>query len=335
MKIAVDIMGGDHAPEELVKGAVSAAEHNPDLELILVGSEDAFQQHLPVLPSRIEAIYSQSVMAMDEPVDYLRKKRDSSIYMATALVREGKADAIVSAGSTGAQMAAAVLLIGRIKGVRRPAIVIPYPTLDGDKVMLDGGANPDATVENLVDFAVLGNAYAKHLLHVDRPSVKLLSNGTESHKGTAVIVETYQRLAATKCLAFEGNIEGRDMMKGNYDVVVCDGFSGNVALKLTEGVASALFKLVKDEITATLPRKIGAALVKPGLMNLKKRLDYSNQGGAPLLGVNGISIICHGSSHATAIENAIVNAANCVEQNFITHLAEAVAEYTAEQNEER
>lgn len=334
MKIAVDIMGGDHAPEELIKGAVAAAEHNPSLELILVGSEEAFQKFLPVLPPRIERLYSHSVMAMDEPVDHLRKKKDSSIYLATSLVREGKADAIVSAGSTGAQMAAAVLLIGRIKGVRRPAIVIPYPTLEGDKVMLDGGANPDATVENLVDFAILGNAYAKHLLKIENPSVKLLSNGTESHKGTAVIVEAHQRLAATKCLSFDGNIEGRDMMKGGYDVVVCDGFSGNVALKLTEGVASALFKLVKDEITATLPRKIGAALIKPGLMNLRKRLDYSNQGGAPLLGVNGISIICHGSSKAIAIEHAIVTAANCVERDFIHHLADAVSEYTAEQSKE-
>ena len=176
--------------------------------------------------------------------------------------------------------------------------------------MLDGGANPDATVENLVDFAILGNAYARHLLKIENPSVKLLSNGTESHKGTAVIVEAHQRLAATKCLSFDGNIEGRDMMKKaatTWSFVTVS--SGNVALKLTEGVASALFKLVKDEITATLPRKIGAALIKPGLMNLRKRLDYSNQGGAPLLGVNGISIICHGSSKAIAIEHAIVTAA--------------------------
>lgn len=330
MKIAIDIMGGDHAPEELVKGAVAAAGHNPSLELILVGSEDAFQKHLIVLPPRVEAVYSTSVMAMDEPVDHLRKKKDSSIYIATSLVREGKADAVVSAGSTGAQMAAAILLIGRIKGVKRPAIVIPYPTLEGDKVMLDGGANPDATVENMVDFAVLGNAYAKHFYHIERPSVKLLSNGAESHKGTSVIVEAHQKLAATKCLSFEGNLEARDMMKGKYDVVVCDGFSGNVALKLTEGVASALFQLVKDEITATLPRKIGAALIKPGLMNLKKRLDYSNQGGAPLLGVNGISIICHGSSNAVAIENAIVTAVDCVKQGFITKLADAVREYHEE-----
>ena len=218
-------------------------------------------------------------------------------------------------------------MIGRIKGVKRPAIVIPYPTVEGSRVMLDGGANPDATAENLMDYAILGSAYAQYHLGVDKPRVRLLSNGSEAHKGTLAVIEAHQSMLHTDCIHFCGNIEGREMMKGDYDVCVCDGFSGNVALKLTEGVASTIMKMVKKEITATFSRKIGAALVKPGLMELQKLFDYSNYGGAPLLGIKGISIICHGSSKALAIENAVKNAALCVEENFVGHLQAAVNHY--------
>ncbi|MDO4542475.1 MAG: phosphate acyltransferase PlsX [Bacillota bacterium] len=332
MKIAVDVMGGDHAPAEIIQGALNAVEANKGLEIVLVGNEEAIRTHAPQLPQRVEAVFSETVMAMDEAVENLRRKKDSSIYVATSLVKEGKAEAVVSAGSTGAQMAAAILLLGRIKGVKRPAIVIPYPTLDGDKVMLDGGANPDATAENLVDFAILGNAYAKSLLGMDEPRVALLSNGTESHKGTAAVIEAHKIMAEAKTFSFIGNVEGRDMMKGNYDVVVCDGFSGNIVLKLTEGVAAGLFSLIKKEITATPVRKLGAALVKPGLSNLKKLFDYSAYGGAPLLGVKGVSMVCHGSSKALAIENAITGAVSCVEHGFIEALAQDVAAYKGSTN---
>ncbi|MEG0874436.1 MAG: phosphate acyltransferase PlsX [Clostridiales bacterium] len=337
MKIAVDIMGGDYAPLEIINGALAAVKNNQWLELILVGNEETFKEHLPELPQRVEAVFSKTVMAMDESVENLRRKKDSSIFVATSLVKEGKAAAVVSAGSTGAQMAAGILLLGRIKGIKRPAIVIPFPTLNGDKLMLDGGANPDATAENLMDFAILGNAYAKNALGLDAPKIGLLSNGAESHKGTVAVVGAHQMLKSAhddNILNFIGNIEGRDAMNGKFDVMVCDGFSGNIVLKLTEGVAVGLFKLIKKEITATFMRKIGAFLVKPGLMNLKKIFDYSAYGGAPLLGINGISIICHGSSKAKAIENAILNAGKCVERGFVSQLVDDVAIYRENQTKE-
>ncbi len=337
MKIAIDVMGGDHAPEEIMKGSLQALEANPELELLLVGSEDAFRQYLPSGTKRVETIISGSVMAMDESVENLRNKKDSSIYLATEAVADGKADAIVSCGSTAAQMAAAVLLLGRIKGVKRPAIVLPFPSLKGSKVMLDGGANADADAANLVDFAILGNAYAKLLTGKERPEVVLLSNGTEAHKGNAVVKETHQLLAENDFLNFKGNIEGRDIMVGDYDVLITDGFTGNVVMKVTEGVASGLFHLVKEEITATTTRKIGAALVKPGLKNIAKRFDYSNYGGMPLLGIKGISIVCHGSSKAAAVVSAIKGAVSFVEQDFIDALAKDVAAYQQmkKQNKEK
>ena len=337
MKIAIDVMGGDHAPEEIMKGSLQALEANPELELLLVGSEDAFRQYLPSGTKRVETIISGSVMAMDESVENLRNKKDSSIYLATEAVADGKADAIVSCGSTAAQMAAAVLLLGRIKGVKRPAIVLPFPSLKGSKVMLDGGANADADAANLVDFAILGNAYAKLLTGKERPEVVLLSNGTEAHKGNAVVKETHQLLAENDFLNFKGNIEGRDIMVGDYDVLITDGFTGNVVMKVTEGVASGLFHLVKEEITATTTRKLGAALVKPGLKNIAKRFDYSNYGGMPLLGIKGISIVCHGSSKAAAVVSAIKGAVSFVEQDFIDALAKDVAAYQQmkKQNKEK
>lgn len=337
MKIAIDVMGGDHAPEEIMKGSLQALEADPELELLLVGSEDAFRQYLPSGTKRVETIISGSVMAMDESVENLRNKKDSSIYLASEAVADGKADAIVSCGSTAAQMAAAVLLLGRIKGVKRPAIVLPFPSLKGSKVMLDGGANADADAANLVDFAILGNAYAKLLTGKERPEVVLLSNGTEAHKGNAVVKEAHQLLAENDFLNFKGNIEGRDIMVGDYDVLVTDGFTGNVVMKVTEGVASGLFHLVKEEITATTTRKIGAALVKPGLKNIAKRFDYSNYGGMPLLGVKGISIVCHGSSKAAAVVSAIKGAVSFVEQDFIDALAKDVAAYQQmkKQNKEK
>ena len=327
MKIAIDIMGGDHAPEEMIKGALLALKDDPSLELLLVGGEKAFADFLPELPPRAEKRISATVMAMDESVENLRNKKDSSIYLATEAVADHEADAVVSCGSTAAQMAAAVLLLGRIKGVKRPALVVPYPTLKGNKLMLDGGANADVTSANLMDFAVLGNAYYRMISGVDRPEVVLLSNGTEAHKGNAVVRETHQLLIETDFLNFKGNIEGRDIIAGDYDVLVTDGFTGNVVVKVTEGVAMGLFRLIKEEITATASRKVGAALVKPGLKNIAKKFDYSTVGGMPLLGVGGISIVCHGSSNAEAVRNAVKGAVSFVEQDFIDVLANDVARY--------
>ena len=327
MKIAVDIMGGDHAPAEIVQGALAALAQDPDLELLLVGSEEAFSAHLPPGTERVETLISHTVMAMDEPVENLRNKRDSSIYMATEAVADKKADAVVSCGSTAAQMAAAILLLGRIKGIKRPAIVVPFPTLQGNKLMLDGGANADVDAANMMDFAIMGNAYYRMIAGVDRPEVVLLSNGSEPHKGSAVVRETHRRLSEAGELNFKGNIEGRDIIDGNFDVLVTDGFSGNVVMKVTEGVAMGLFKLIKEEITATTSRKLGAALVKPGLKAIADRFDYSTVGGVPLLGVGGVSVVCHGSSKAEAVKNAIFGAVSFVAQDFIKVLAQDIAAY--------
>lgn len=332
MKIAIDVMGGDHAPGEIIKGALMALAEDPVLELVLVGSEDAFREFLPEGTERVETVISKSVMAMDESVENLRKKRDSSIYLAHQAVKDGKADAVVSCGSTGAQMAAAILVLGRIKGVKRPAIVVSFPTLNGPRVMLDGGANADVDAKLLTEFAVLGNAYARIVSGEEHPEVVLLSNGVEEHKGTAVVKEAHQLLKNVDGLCFKGNIEGRDIMGGDYDVLVTDGFTGNVVMKVTEGVASALFKLVKTEITATSLRKIGAALVKPGLKNIAKMFDYNNYGGTPLLGVNGISVVCHGSSEATAVKNAVFATEKFVRQDFIGVLRDEISTYHESQN---
>lgn len=327
MKIAVDAMGGDHAPAEIIQGAINAVAQNPDIEVILVGSEEAFATCLPEPRERITTVISQSVMAMDESVDNLRKKKDSSIFMATELVAKKEADALVSCGSTGAQMAAALLLLGRIKGVKRPAVVIPLPTLKGTKLMLDGGANADATAANMMDFALLGNAYSRFISGKAEPEIVLLSNGTEAHKGNALVKEAHQLIADCAFLNFCGNIEGRDILNGDYDVLVTDGFTGNVAMKVTEGVAKALFSLIKGELTASTTRKIGAALVKPGLKNIAKRFDYSTVGGVPLLGVKGVSLVCHGSSKAQAVESAVLAAAEYAANDFIGALSADIKEY--------
>lgn len=329
MRIALDVMGGDYAPKELIAGALEAKKEIDGLEIVLVGNEDVIRGALITKPAGVTTVYSQTVMGMDEPIEHVRKKKDSSIYMATDLVRRGEGDAVISAGSTGAQMAAALLLLGRIPGIHRPAILIPYPTLAGDKILLDGGANVDVDEDNLFQFALLGSAYAKILRELPSPRVALLSNGTEAHKGPKAVVAAHAKLAATADMNFIGNVEGRDLMKGNYDVVVCDGFSGNIVLKLTEGVASALFSLVKEELTATVSRKIGAALVKPGLLKLKQRFDYSEYGGAPLLGIKGLSIVCHGSSKRAAIKNAFKTAVDCLEKDFLTALTAAAVKKNA------
>lgn len=327
MKIALDLMGGDHAPEEIAAGAKLALADDPELELLIVGSEEALAKYFPDEDPRIEKVVSRSVMAMDESVENLRKKKDSSIYLATEAVADHRAAAVVSCGSTAAQLGAAVLLIGRIKGVKRPAIVVPFPTLNGEKLMLDSGAVADADASNLMDFAVLGNAYYRMISGVDRPEVVLLSNGSEAHKGNAVVRETHRLLSESEFLNFKGNIEGRDIMEGNFDVLVTDGFTGNVVMKVTEGVAMGLFHLIKEEITATTSRKLGAALVKPGLKAIAKRFDYSTVGGMPLLGIRGISLVCHGSSKAEAVRNGIKGAVGFVKQDFIDVLSREVAAY--------
>lgn len=314
MRIAVDAMGGDYAPAEIIKGTLKAAALYPQLELILVGKKELLQPYLPSveIPASISFQEASEIITMDEhPAKAVRNKKDASIVVATRLVKEGLADAVVSAGSTGAQMAAALLGLGRIKGIERPAIATVMPTLEGGKLVLDVGANPDARPEHLLQYAIMGSVYAEKILGIIHPRVGLLNIGSEEGKGNELTQAAFQLLKSAP-VNFIGNIEGRDVPYGRADVIVCDGFVGNVLLKTAEGLASALFELIKEKITATNLRKFGALIVKPGLKEIAQTMDYAEYGGAPLLGVRGISIICHGSSKEKAIYNAIRVAQECV-----------------------
>ncbi|MCL2496482.1 MAG: phosphate acyltransferase PlsX [Clostridiales bacterium] len=321
MKIAIDIMGGDFAPTEIVQGALEAAAAWPQHNFILVGRKDAMPAQLPANCSLHEA---DQVMGMDESVENLRQKKESSIWQATLLVKEGRADALVSAGSTAAQMAAAVLLLGRVKGVSRPAIGSVIPGLKEERVALDIGANTECTPAMMLQFAHMGKIFAEVLLKRDNPRICLLSNGSESHKGNELIREAHTLLAESS-LNFIGNMEGRDIFSGDFDVMVFDGFSGNIAIKSAEGAFTAIMSLLKTELMSSLRGKTGALLITPNLRRIKKHLDYQEFGGAPLLGINGISIVCHGSSKARAIVNAVGQAVLAVEAGFISRIAEALA----------
>jgi len=317
-------MGGDLAPKALVDGAVKAAA-DPDVQIILVGQPDKLPQEQS-LPNNVTIEEAATVMAMDESVENLRKKRDSSIWVATKMVKEGRADAVISAGSTGAQMASALLLLGRIPGITRPGICTVFPTLTGGSVLLDIGANLELEVEQYLQFAVLGKVAAQALLNVEDPAIGLLNNGTEEHKGTDKLVEAYQ-LLKNSGLNFAGNYEARDLMSGKVDVIVTDGFTGNAVLKTSEGLAKTFMNLLKQELTANMRSRMGAALVMPGLKKMKQLLDYKKVGGAPLLGVGGLSLVCHGSSDAEMIASAVKQTMNLHQTGFITAMREQAASF--------
>jgi len=328
MRIAVDAMGGDYAPTELVKGSFRAAEFFPELKIILVGQKDKILEYAPgnSLKSNMEIYEASEVVGMDEhPAAAIKKKKDASIVVATRLVKEGSADALVSAGSTGAQMAAALLGLGRVKGISRPAIATVLPTLQKGKLMIDVGANPDASPENLLQYGMMGSIYAKRILGIENPKVALINIGSEEGKGNEVVQAAYE-LFKTASFNFIGNIEGRDIPYGTADVMVCDAFVGNIVLKTIEGMASSLTQLLKEKLTANSVRKIGALLVKPGLREFAHTLDYAEYGGAPLLGVNGTSIVCHGTSKEKAIYNAIRVAKECVENKVIAEITDSLGQ---------
>lgn len=323
MKIAIDAMGGDYAPEEIVKGTLRAVNAYPQVELILVGKYELIKPFLSYTekPHNLTFLEASEIITMDEhPANAIRKKKDASIVVATRLVKEGKADAVVSAGSTGAQMAAALLGLGRVNGIERPAIATVLPTLAGGKLVLDVGANPDAKPSHLLQYAMMGSVYAEKILWIANPRVGLLNIGSEESKGNELTQGTYPLLKEAP-VNFIGNVEGREVPYGKVDVVVCEGFVGNVLLKTAEGLAGALFELIKEKITSSTMRKLGALAIKPGLKEIAQTMDYAEYGGAPLLGVNGISIICHGSSKEKAIFNAIRVAQDCVK----TRLTELIS----------
>ncbi len=307
MKIALDAMGGDDAPAAIVEGAVLAAREL-DVAITLVGNdkevEKALSRHKTSALS-ISIVHASQKVEMDaSPSSVVRKKRDSSIWVATELVKRKEADAVISAGNTGASMATALFILGPLLGVERPAIATPLPTLRGTSILIDVGANVDCKPQQLFQFAIMGNIYAREILGIPQPKVGLLSIGEEETKGNELTREAFKLLKGS-ALDFIGNIEGRDVYTGVADVIVCDGFIGNVALKISEGLADAIIQFLKREITASPLGKLGGLLLKPSFARFKRKIDYAEYGGAPLLGVDGISIICHGRSSARAIKNAI------------------------------
>jgi phosphate acyltransferase len=308
--IALDGMGSDHFPKPEVEGALHAAK-SFDVRVILVGREELLRKELDrhpgwqSLPLSIRHASEQITME-DSAGKAVRSKKDSSIRVASRLVREGAAQGVVSAGNTGAVMATAKMTQGMLSGVDRPALATAFPTLSGrSAVMLDVGANVDCTPKMLAQFAVMGNAYSRVIFRTMRPRVGLLSIGEEEHKGNGLTNEARPLLKSLKHLNFIGNVEGRDVYTGAVDVIVCDGFVGNVALKVSEGLVDVIRQMLKQSLKATLTRKVGAYLAQGALMELKRRIDYSEYGGAPLLGLNGICLICHGRSNSKAIRNAI------------------------------
>jgi len=307
MSIAVDAMGGDRAPFVVVEGAVEAArEHG--VPVILVGDAEIVRAELAKYDTAglpITVKHADEVVGMAEPPSQaVRRKRKSSMWIGVQLVKSGEAEAFVSAGNTGAAMAASVLSWGTLPGVERPAIAVLLPTLTGVTTMLDVGATVDCKPKHLAQFAVMGEIYARCILKRENPKVGLLSIGEEAGKGNDVIRETFAALKRMP-INFIGNLDGKEVYKGKADIVVCDGFIGNVALKISESVAEMISELLRAELTRTWRFRLGALLLKPAFANFKKTVDYSEYGGAPLLGVNGICIIGHGGSTAKAIKNAI------------------------------
>jgi glycerol-3-phosphate acyltransferase PlsX len=310
-------MGGDHAPRSYVEGAVEAVLADPSLTVVLVGDEQAIKQHLPAnVPAGIEIHHTSEVIeADDEPVRAVRRKKDSSLVVAVELAKEQQVDAAISAGNTGALMTAGLLIAGRMQGIERPALAAFIPNIRGRvTLVLDVGANMDAKPLHLLQYAIMGSFYAERVLGFEQPSVGLLNVGTEEAKGNELSKATFPLLGKAG-LNFIGNVEARDVMRGTCDVLVCDGFVGNVLLKSAEGVAATVFSQLKQELTSSFLNKVAAAILKPGLARFKKRLDYAEYGGAPLLGLRRPVIKAHGSSDARAIKNAILVAARFVKQD--------------------
>lgn len=333
MKIAVDAMGGDYAPGEIVKGVLEAAREL-DQEIILVGDEEKIVAQIGARKDdRITIAHAPEVIAMGEhPAVAVRRKKNSSIVRAVQLVKEGAADAVVSAGSTGAAMAAALLGLGRIRGIDRPAIAGILPSRRGVTVLIDVGANVDCKPHQLKQFAVMGSLYAQKILGVPSPRVGLLNVGEEETKGNELTLAAYPLLREAG-LNFIGNVEGRDIFQGTADVVVCDGFVGNVVLKAGEGLAMSLMHMIREEITRSWLAKVGTAMAVPALKDFRRRVDYADYGGAPLLGVNKTVIICHGSSTSRAIKNAVRRACESVQNRLVEAIRSSI-EAGADREEE-
>lgn len=329
MQIALDAMAGDHGHEELIAGALLAVEQ-AGLGVSLVGDENLLQKHLETLAPQkkiadlITIVHSSQVIEMNEhPVEAIRKKKDASVMVAFDLVHRGEADAAVSAGNSGATMAAAMRKLGRLSTISRPGIASVFPTLKKPVVLMDIGANVDCRPQHLFQFAIMASAFSR-VIDITNPRVGLLTIGEETGKGNSLIKETYPLLEQSS-LNFIGNVEGRDVFQGNVDVIVCDGFVGNICLKVSEGLAEAAMLMLRDEILKSFSAKIGYLLARHAFKAFRKRVDYAEYGGAPLLGVDGVGIICHGKSSSQAIKNAILEAAKMVKRNINKDIVESLA----------
>lgn len=306
MNIAIDAMGGDNAPDAIVQGAVEAAKQWSDVELTLVGDEARLKPLLTGAPGNVRIHHaSETIEAEDEPVRAVRRKKDSSMVVAGMLVKQGQAQAMISAGNTGALMATGLLIVGRIPGIERPALAPMLPSMEGDGTLaLDLGANMDASAHHLLQYAIMGSIYRSRVDGLQRPRVGLLNVGTEAGKGNELTKEAYPLLEEAP-VRFVGNVEARDVLKGACDVIVCDGFAGNIMLKSVEGAASAIFSMLRTEFTRSPMTKLAALIMKPGLKTFRKKLDYNEHGAAPLLGIDGLCLKSHGSSGPQAIKNAV------------------------------
>ncbi|MEN9239219.1 MAG: phosphate acyltransferase PlsX [Thermostichales cyanobacterium SZTDM-1c_bins_54] len=324
MRIAVDAMGGDYAPAEIVKGALLARDQT-GVEILLVGEPKAIQPYLGSDRSDREGIRvvpAEGAIGMtEEPMDAIRKKPRASVCVAMDLVNQGEADAVVAAGNTGAAMVAALLRLGRLPGVDRPAIGALLPTVKNKPVLLlDVGANVDCRPKFLEQFAWMGYLHSRHTLGVENPRVGLLNIGEEANKGNDLAVTTHQRLSECAGLNFVGNAEGRDILSGNFDVIICDGFVGNVLLKFAEAIGEVLLQILREELPQGWRGRLGAMLLKPNLRRIKQRVDHAEHGGGLLLGVDGICIVSHGSSQAPSIFNAVRLAKEAVDHEVLSRI---------------
>ncbi|MBV8396265.1 MAG: phosphate acyltransferase PlsX [Actinobacteria bacterium] len=313
-RVAVDALGGDRAPGEVVAGALEAARDG--VEVTLYGPQGLDTGGLPLVDA------PESIDMAEKPAEAARTKTNSSLVAAVRAVAEGEADAVVSAGNTGAMLAAGLFHLRRLPGVLRPAIAVPLPARSGPSVLLDAGANADTRPEHLVQFALMGSIFAEEILGIPNPQVRLLSIGEEDEKGSQLVLEAHALLRAEPGIDFAGNAEGRDLLRGAADVVVTDGFTGNVTLKLLEGTIRELFGALREEISATPTGKLGGLLIRPAARRLRRRLDPDTYGGAYLLGLNGLAVIAHGNSGRTAVANAIRLAARGAEHGVVARLAE-------------
>lgn len=329
VRVAVDAMGGDHAPGEIVKGAVAAVKSRKDIQVVLIGIQDAIERELKKYSysgNRIEIVHaSQVIETAEPPVTAIRSKKDSSIVVGMNMVKRGEVDAFVSAGSSGAILVGGQVIVGRIKGIERPPLAPLIPTEKGVTLLVDCGANVDARSSHLVQFARMGSIYMEHVVGVKNPRVGIVNIGAEEEKGNALVKETFPLLKACTDINFIGSVEARDIPAGVCDVVVCEAFAGNIILKLYEGVASTLMRQIKMGLLGSLRGKIGALMIKPALKKILKSFDATEHGGAPLLGLKGLVVKSHGNSNAMEIKNSIIQCVQFKEQKINEKIKERIA----------